>query len=125
MAASYSGELMSNVSPSELAIRFQLPGGQPRARLASIGRGASSSGVGGFASLPGGIAAQRPQEVDLAERRPVSVTEVQFRRHGLPQQEVRSALLAAGADDEVGIGLSGWVEVAGNIVGRQGASFSA
>jgi len=60
---------------------------------------------GSAPALPGGVAAKRPQEVDLAERRPVGVAEVQLGVHGLPEQEVGHALLTAGADDEVGVGL--------------------
>jgi hypothetical protein len=41
-----------------------------------------------LASLRGGIATKCAQEVNLAERWPVNVTEVQLRSHALPQQEV-------------------------------------
>jgi hypothetical protein len=44
--------------------------------------------------LPGGVGAQRPQEVDLAEGGPVSVAEVELRVRALPQQESAEPLLA-------------------------------
>src|SRR4029079_1548815 len=49
------------------------------------------------------IRAQRPQEVDLAERRPVDIGEVQLAVGALPGEEAAQALLAARADDEVRI----------------------
>jgi hypothetical protein len=70
--------------------------------------------------LPGGVAAQCSQEVDLAERGPVGAAEVHFRVHGLPEQEAGYALLAVGADDQVGIGLPGCVQAPGDVVGGEG-----
>jgi hypothetical protein len=70
--------------------------------------------------LPGGVAAQCSQEVDLTERGPVGVAEVQLGMHGLPEQEVGYALLAAGADDQVGIGMPCCVQVPGDVVGGEG-----
>jgi hypothetical protein len=40
--------------------------------------------------------------------------------HGLPEQEVGHALLTAGADDQVGVGLPGRVQVPGDVVGGEG-----
>lgn len=57
-------------------------------QLANAGRHAarlvSFRDVRRFASLRGGIATKRSQEVDLAKCGPVSITEVQLRSHGLP-----------------------------------------
>jgi hypothetical protein len=69
--------------------------------------------------LPGGEAAQCSQEVDLAERGPVGIAEVQFGVHALPAHEAGDALLTAGADDQVGIGLPGCVQVPGDVVGGE------
>src|SRR5712691_2535271 len=57
-----------------------------------------------------------PQEVDLAECGPVRVAEVELRVRRLPQQEPAEPLLAAGADDEVGVGLAGRVQVLGDVL---------
>src|ERR1700729_1064204 len=72
--------------------------------------------LGSASALPGGVAAKCPQEVDLAERGPVGVAEVELGVHGLPEQEVGYALLAAGPDDQVGVGLPGRVQVPGDVV---------
>ena len=58
------------------------------------------------ASLPIGVAAQRSEEVDLPESRPVHVAEVELRVGALPQEEVGEALFAACADDQIRIGLT-------------------
>src|SRR3712207_7661706 len=68
------------------------------------------------APVPGGVGAQRPQEVDAAEVGPVDVGEVELRVRGLPEQEAREPLLPAGADDQVGIGLATGVEVLGDVL---------
>jgi hypothetical protein len=65
--------------------------------------------LGSASALPGGVAAKCLQEVDLAERGPVGVAEVELGVHGLPEQEVGHALLPAGSDDQVGVGLPGRV----------------
>ena len=54
----------------------------------------------------------RAQQVDLAERRPVDVREVEFAVRALPEQEAGEADLAAGANDQVGLGRAGGVEMA-------------
>src|SRR6202035_1076200 len=76
--------------------------------------------LGSASALPSGVAAKCPQEVDLAERGPVGVAEVELGVHGLPEQEVGYALLAAGPDDQVGVGLPGRVQVPGDVVGGEG-----
>src|SRR5690606_41761388 len=53
-----------------------------------------------------------PQEVDLAELGPVRVTEVELTVRRLPQEETRQPHLTRGADDEVGVGDAGRVQVA-------------
>src|SRR5919197_109187 len=73
------------------------------------------------AALPLGVGAQRPQEVDLAEVRPVGVGEVVLRVGRLPQQEAGQADLPRGADDQVGVGHPGGVQVPGDLVGGQAA----
>src|SRR3984957_12246160 len=92
----------------------------PPCTPASTGRACGALLVCLFAELRGRVAAKCAQEVNLAERRPVGVTEVQLRADALPQQEVGNTLLAARADDEVRIGLPGCVEVAGDVLRRQG-----
>src|SRR5262249_9648132 len=62
----------------------------------------------------------RPQEVDLAKRRPVHLGEVKFRGCALPQQESREPDLSAGADDEVGIGQIRRVDVPSDCVRGHG-----
>src|SRR6478736_10176492 len=57
------------------------------------------------------VVAQRPQEVDLAEGGPEDLAEVVLRMGALPEHEAGEALLAAGADDEVRVGLPAGVEV--------------
>src|SRR5882757_2730759 len=66
--------------------------------------------------LPAREAAHRAQEVDLPEGRPVRLAEVQLGVRALPQQEVREALLAAGADDQLGVRLAGGVEMPGDVL---------
>ena len=71
-------------------------------------------------ALPARVAAQGAEKVDLAEGRPVGVAEVQFRVGALPEQEVRQALLAARADDQVGFRVLRRVQVCGDVVDGQG-----
>src|SRR6266511_3387647 len=71
------------------------------------------------AAPPLRIGAQRAQEVDLAEGRPVGVGEVVLRVGRLPQQEAGQADLPRGADDQVGVGHPGGVQVPGDLVGGQ------
>src|SRR6185312_16275124 len=68
------------------------------------------------AAVPGGVVADRAQEVDLAEGRTVGLAEPALRVRRLPQQEARQPLLPRRADDEVGVGLAGGVEVLGDVV---------
>src|SRR6185312_13225992 len=74
-------------------------------RVASIG---SSCAV---ASLALGELLDRGVEVGLGEIRPEGVGEDELGVGPLPQQEVAGALLPAGADDEVRVGLPGGVQV--------------
>ena len=53
----------------------------------------------------------------LVEIGPVDRHEDQFAIGGLPHQEIRQPLLAAGADDEIGIGNVGRIEIAPERVG--------
>ena len=69
-----------------------------------------------IAALAVAYDAQRAQEVDPAEVGPVDVAEVELRVRALPEQEAGEPLLAAGADDQVGIGLARGVEVLGDVV---------
>ena len=57
-------------------------------------------------SLPRRVLGERPLQLVAVEVRPQPVGEVELRVGGLPEQEVRQALLAAGADDELGIAAS-------------------
>src|SRR6202034_3748825 len=68
------------------------------------------------AAVPGRVGPERPEEIDLAEGRPVCVTEVKFRICALPQQEAAEPLLAGGADDQVRVGLAGRVQVFGDVL---------
>ncbi len=63
------------------------------------------------ATVPRGVIAQGAQEVDAAELRPVGLGEPDLRVGALPQQESRKPLLPRCADDQVGVGLAGGVEV--------------
>src|SRR5690242_3782573 len=65
---------------------------------------------------PRGVGAERAEEVDLAERGPVGVAEVELGVGALPEQETAEALLARGPDDQVGVGLAGRVEVLGDVL---------
>jgi hypothetical protein len=56
------------------------------------------------------------QQVDAAEVGPEAVGDEDLRVGDLPQQEVRDALLARGADDQVGVGHVPRVEVVGDVV---------
>src|SRR5439155_13937105 len=57
------------------------------------------------------VGADRAEEVDLPERGPVRITEVELAVGALPQEEAREPDLAAGADDEVRVGKIGRVEI--------------
>src|SRR5580704_1811935 len=67
-------------------------------------------------AVPGGVGAQRPEEVHLAEGGPVGVAEIELGVGALPEQEAAEALLARGADDQVGVGLARRVEVLGDVL---------
>ena len=52
----------------------------------------------------------------MPEVRPVDVAEVELRVRRLPEQEAGEALLPAGPDDQVRIGLPAGVEVLGDVL---------
>ena len=65
------------------------------------------------------VTSERTEEVDLSESGPVGVTEIKFGICALPEQEVRQALLATGADHQVGIRLTCRVEMPRDVLGSQ------
>src|ERR1044071_3440459 len=67
-------------------------------------------------ALPVRVRAERPEEVDVPEVRPVRLTEVELRLRALPEQEPPQPLLARRADDEVRVGLALGVEVLGDLL---------
>src|SRR5262245_9747976 len=78
------------------------------ARASGDGRDTGSAAEAALALLVGTDCAQ---EVDLAEGRPVRITEVELAVGALPQEEAGETDLAAGADDEIRIRQVGRVEV--------------
>src|SRR5512134_458919 len=84
-------------------------------------RRASVAGLVDPAEAPGPLleVPDRLVEVLAVEVRPENRREVQLRVRGLPQQEVAEALLAAGADDQVGVGHVGVVQAAADRLGPQ------
>src|SRR5450755_2493467 len=92
------------------------------AGLARTGRYGSSLDLprsGAEPALPGRVGAQRAEEVDAAERRPVGIAEVELRVRALPEQEPAEPLLPRGTDHQVRIGLAGRVEVLGDVLDVQ------
>src|SRR4051812_44315458 len=69
------------------------------------------------AALAAVIFGDRLLEHSAIEIGPVNGNEDELAIGRLPQEKVRQALLAAGADDEVGIGQIGCVETAGEQIG--------
>src|SRR6266508_4125463 len=67
----------------------------------------------------GGVGAEGAEEVDLAERGPVGVAEIELGVGALPEQEVRHPLFAAGPDDQIWVGLPGGVEVVADVGGSE------
>src|SRR5438105_2077630 len=63
-----------------------------------------------------GTLQRRPIEV-----RPVCWYEYQLAVGSLPQQEIGETLLTTGADDQIGVGQVGSIEIARNLVGRDRA----
>ena len=59
------------------------------------GDGGRRAGLAAEAAVAVGVVAQRPQEVDLAEVRPVGLAEVELAVRALPEQEAGQPLLAA------------------------------
>ena len=74
------------------------------------------------AALAPAIFGDRAFERGAVEIRPIDRNENQFAIGGLPQQKIGQPLLAAGADDDVGIGQVGRVEMAAR---RSGVMSSA
>ena len=66
------------------------------------------------------VRADRPQEVDLAEGRPVGLAEVELAVGALPGQEAGQADLAGGPDDELRVRRASGVQLGGQAVGREG-----
>ena len=88
----------------------------PPARL----RPRSRSGFRGQTAepaFPPGVFGDRPFQRGLVEIRPVDRHEHQFAVGRLPHQEIRQPLLAAGADDQIGIGNIGRVEISAERIG--------
>src|SRR6185437_4162317 len=81
--------------------------------LSVLGFGSARSNGSAVATFAAVIVAQRLLEIGLAEVGPQRLREDELGIGGLPQQEIADALLAAGADDEVGIGHVGGQQVAG------------
>src|SRR5260370_35124 len=93
---------------------------RPAAHAASIATRRSSVGIPLGAEAPLALLerADRSEEVDLPERRPQHVAEVELAVGALPEEEPREADLAARPDDEIGVREIGGVEVARDRVGR-------
>src|SRR3954454_11633702 len=71
------------------------------------------------AAIPSRIVTEGSQKVDLAQIGPEGLDEVELAVSALPEHEVAEALLARGADDQVGIRLPLRVEVLGDELGGQ------
>ena len=67
------------------------------------------------AALAPTVFADRRFERGTVEIRPVDRDEYQFAVGRLPEQKIRQPLLAAGADDEIGIGNVRRVEIAAEV----------
>jgi hypothetical protein len=65
------------------------------------------------------VATKGAKEVDLAESRPVGVAEIELGVGRLPEQEVGQALFPGRTDDEIGLGLTGGVQVRSDVVDRE------
>ena len=91
------------------------PAAQPAVSLAGLGAGhGSGSGLRDQAAEPAfapAIFGDRAFERGAVEVGPVGRNEHQFAVGRLPEQEVRQPLLAAGADDQIGVGQVGRVEI--------------
>src|SRR5690606_9901767 len=90
-------------------VRREYAGQRPRG--AGAGGGNEWPGSAAVTPVTGGVVAQGTQEVHLAEGRPEDLAEVVLRMGGLPEHESGQPLLAAGADDQVRVGLLAGVEV--------------
>ncbi len=66
------------------------------------------------AAVPQAELIEGPGKYLVGEIGPEFIDENKFRIGALPQQEIRNALFAAGADEQVGIGNAGGVEIQGN-----------
>ncbi len=77
------------------------------------------SGLSAEAAGPELIGADRPEEVDLAEGRPVGLAEVVLAVDALPGQEAGQANLAGGPDDEIGVARALGVEMRRQVLGGQ------
>ena len=88
----------------------------PPARLRSRSRSGFRGQTAETAFAPGEFG-DRAFERGLVEIRPMDRHEHQFAVGGLPHQKIRQPLLAAGADDQIGIGNFGRVEILAERVG--------
>src|SRR5215472_18993373 len=79
--------------------------------VTGLGRPSPGPGSGAEPAVPGGVGAQRPEEIHPAEGRPVGVAEVELRVDALPQQEPAEPLFPRSSDHQVGVGLPGRVQV--------------
>ena len=83
--------------------------GRPRSRRPQLAR--SSGGDPAVPALALLVVGHRLQQVAAPEVGPQHVGDPDLRVGDLPEQEVADAHLAAGADEQVGVGLAGGVEV--------------
>ena len=89
-----------------------LPPARLRPRSRSGFRGQTAE-----AALAPGVFGDRAFERGLVEIGPMDRHEHEFAIGGLPHQEIRQPLLAAGADDQIGIGNIGRIEISAERVG--------
>src|SRR5699024_5658483 len=88
------------------------PGDELHVTGAITARGSASMAE---ATVARAVRTQWTEEVRPAERRPVGLAEIEFRVHALPQHETGQSLLARGADEQVGVGLTARVEMPGDV----------
>src|SRR6266496_1777549 len=79
-------------------------------------RNPPSAPSGTVTAVSGRVGAERAEEVDLAERGPVGVAEVELGVGALPEEEAAQALLPRGPDDQVRVGLARGVQVLGDVL---------
>src|SRR5712672_3441585 len=98
-------------------------------RIRSVRRpGSARANRGTVAALAATVIGNRLLEIGAPETRPQRLSEDEFGISALPQQEIADALLAAGADQEVGIGQIGGEQMRRDLllvdcIERQSAGF--